>query len=83
MPFTGKLRVAEAILIMQVITVIMVSIYIADIQYSRQINMANQRALLTLTNETAQLIEQQGDVSLQQLDAKLDKLINSTSGTKQ
>jgi hypothetical protein len=83
MPFTGKLRVAEAILIMQVITVIMVSIYIADIQYSRQINMANQRALLTLTNETAQLIEQQGDVSLQQLDAKLDKLINSTGGTKQ
>jgi hypothetical protein len=83
MPFTGKLRVAEAILIMQVITVIMVSIYIADIQYSRQINMANQRALLTLTNETAQLIEQQGDVSLQQLDAKLDKLINSTNGTKQ
>lgn len=111
MPFTGKLKIAEAILIMQAISIIITAVFISDINYSRQINQANSRTLLTLANETAQLIEQQGNVSatqrtqilnaiatannhgglataehvsqlnntIQQLDDKLDKLLNSTN----
>ena len=63
MPFTGKIHIAQAILIMQAITIVIVAIYISDLQYSRQINIVNSKALLALTNETAQLIEKQGNLS--------------------
>jgi len=111
MPFTGKLKIAEAILIMQAISIVITTVFISDINYSRQINQANSRTLLTLTNETTQLVEQQGNISnsqrsqllqalaavnshggfattehleqinetLQQLDDKLDRLLNSTN----
>jgi hypothetical protein len=114
MPFTGKLRTAEAILIMQAITIIITAVFISDLNYSRQVNQANSKTLLTLANETAQLIEQQGNISntqrsqlihaltvtnahggfatvehqaqlnetIQQLDYKLDKLLNATNGIK-
>jgi ABC-type glucose/galactose transport system permease subunit len=114
MPFTGKLKIAEAILIMQAITIIITAVFISDLNYSRQVNQANSRTLLALTNETAQLIEQQGNISntqraqllhaiitanmhggiattehqaqlnetIQQLDDKLDRLLNATNVTK-
>jgi hypothetical protein len=114
MPFTGKLKIAEAILVMQAITIIITAVFISDLNYSRQVNQANSRILLTLTNETAQLVEQQGNISnsqraqllhaltivnnhggfattehqaqlnetIQQLDDKLDRLLNATNGTK-
>ena len=111
MPFTGKLKIAEAILIMQAISIIITAVFISDLNYSRQINQANSRTLLTLANETAQLVEQRGNISsaqraqllqalaavnnhggfatsehisnvnetLQQLDDKLDRLLNYTN----
>ena len=73
MPFTNKMKVAEAILIMQAVTVATLFIFISDLNYSRQINRANQDSLIALTNETAQLLEQQGNISSAQRQALLSQ----------